>query len=136
MEAILYVEDETFVREAVREILRAAGYCVFAAKTAAEAVGIYDEHAAEIDLLLTDIVLPGEKGGQLAKRLRSVNPSLKVLLVTGYGEQLAKREDTWEECLAKPFTSAVLLEKIGQLLDAREPPLGGEELVRRACSGA
>ncbi len=135
MEAILYVEDETFVREVVREILGAAGYRVFAAGTAAEAGKIYEEHATEIDLLLTDVILPGEKGCNLAVRLLRMNASLKVLLVTGYGDQLVKREEMGEECLAKPFTSEGLLERVRRLLDQREFLPEGEVRVRRTCGG-
>ena len=111
---ILLVEDETFVREVASEVLRAAGYRVLTAKSAAEAMHIY-EMGFEIDLLLTDVVLPGETGRVLAERLRRENPRLPVLLATGYGEEMARAASV--ECLAKPFSSEDLLGRVGQLLE-------------------
>lgn len=111
---ILLVEDETFVREVASEVLRAAGYRVLTAKSAAEAMRIF-ESGFEIDLLLTDVVLPGETGRVLAERLRRANPELPVLLATGYGEQMAREAS--EECLAKPFSSEDLLGRVRQLLE-------------------
>lgn len=111
---ILLVEDETFVREVASEVLRAAGYRVLTAKNAVEAMQIYGS-GFEIDLLLTDVVLPGETGPALAERLRRANPRLPVLLATGYGEQMAR--ETSEECLAKPFSSEELLGRVRQLLE-------------------
>lgn len=111
---ILLVEDETFVREVASEVLRAAGYRVLTAKNAAEAMQIY-ENGFDIDLLLTDVVLPGETGRVLAERLRRANPRLPVLLATGYGEQMAR--EAGEECLAKPFSTEDLLGRVRQLLE-------------------
>src|SRR5579863_10786088 len=71
---ILFVEDEAFVREVACEVLRSAGYRVLIAKNAGEAQKIYDEEGAAIDLLLTDIVMPGETGRALAARLQARNP--------------------------------------------------------------
>jgi CheY-like chemotaxis protein len=126
-DTILLVEDEAFVRVVSCEVLRSAGYRVLTAKNAAEAVSVYDARRGEVELLLTDVVLPGETGCTLAGRLRRVNPELKVLLVTGYGEQMglleakleARSEARSEECLAKPFSSEVLLRRVRQLLDRR-----------------
>src|SRR5579863_6375946 len=73
-ETILFVEDEAFVREVTCEVLRSAGYRVLTAKNAGEAQKIYDEEGAAIDLLLTDIVMPGETGRALAARLQARNP--------------------------------------------------------------
>ena len=83
VETILFVEDEAFVREMTCEVLRSAGYRVLTAKHAIEASQVYDRNRAEIKLLLTDVVLPGETGRTLAARLRRENPDLKVLFVTG-----------------------------------------------------
>lgn len=116
---ILLVEDEAFVREVTCEILRASGYEVLATQNAVEAMKQHDQCNGQIDLLLTDIVLPGESGRVLAERLRQRNPRLKVLFVTGYAEPLELRIRNECECLAKPFSSAVLLRRIGNLLDRR-----------------
>jgi len=116
---ILLVEDEAFVREVTCEVLRSAGYRVLTAASADEAVCVYDSRGGDVDLLLTDVVLPGETGRTLAGKLRREDPDLKVLLVTGYGEQMKLRE-AQEECLPKPFSSEVLLGRVRQLLDRGE----------------
>jgi CheY-like chemotaxis protein len=113
---ILLVEDEEFVREVACEVLRSAGYRVLTAKNAREAQKVYDDEAAAIDLLLTDVVMPGETGRSLASRLRAGNPLLRVLLATGYGEQMAVRGDGGEQCLAKPFSSRELLRRVKELV--------------------
>jgi CheY-like chemotaxis protein len=119
-ETILYVEDETFVRKVTCEILRSAGYRVFTARTAAEAVGIYQEEDFDINLLLADVILPGETGRALAVRLRRSNPRVKVLLVSGYGDQFVPREGMREPYLAKPFSSEALLQRVRKVLDEEE----------------
>jgi two-component system cell cycle sensor histidine kinase/response regulator CckA len=117
-ETILFVEDEAFVRDVTCEVLRSAGYRVLTAKNAVEAGGIYDARRGDVGLVLTDVVLPGETGRALAGRLRRGNPRLKVLLVTGYAEQMGLQEAVPEECLAKPFSTEVLLRRVRQLLDS------------------
>jgi CheY-like chemotaxis protein len=114
---ILFVEDEEFVREVTCEVLRSAGYTVLAAKDAGEALRIYDRNSGAVELLLTDIVLRGENGRELAGRLRRENPALKVLFVTGYAEQMGLNLGEREQCLAKPFSTEVLLRNVRQLLD-------------------
>jgi two-component system, cell cycle sensor histidine kinase and response regulator CckA len=135
---ILYVEDEAFVREVTREVLQAAGYCVLAAKDAAEAIALYQEHCGGIDLLLTDVVLPGENGRELAARLKRRNERLKVILASGYGEQMAD-EGTPNECLPKPFSSEVLLQRVGELLGSTTGSTKGlttADSFRHAGAGA
>ncbi len=87
-QTILLVEDEAFVREVTCEVLRSAGYRVLTAKNATEAMQAYEVRGDEVDLLLSDVVLPGESGRVLAGKLRRENPWLKILLVTGYAEQM------------------------------------------------
>ena len=115
-EMILLVEDELFVREVACEVLRSAGYQVLAAKDAAEAVRMYELRKGNVDLLLSDVILPGETGLALAGTLRRKNPMLKVLLVSGYGEQIARLEVAGEEYLGKPFSSEALLRWVRQIL--------------------
>lgn len=117
---ILLVEDETFVREVACEVLRSAGYKVLTAKNAEEAEKTYNAEEAAIDLLLTDVVMPGESGRSLAARLRAANPLLKVLLATGYGEQMAVRGEALGECLAKPFSTGELLRRVKESVDEPE----------------
>jgi CheY-like chemotaxis protein len=117
---ILLVEDENFVREAASEVLRNAGYSVVALRTAAEAARLFEEVGGGVDLLLTDVVLPGEAGPELAARLRQADPSLNVLYVTGYAEQMKILETRHEKFLAKPFSSEKLLNAVGEVLAMSE----------------
>lgn len=118
---ILLVEDEPFVREVTCEVLRSAGYRVLTARSAAEGAGLYDSRGGAVDLLLTDVVLPGETGRTLARKLRKRDPSLKVLLVSGYDEQMSLSDSMQEELLAKPFSSEVLLQRVKELLICGKP---------------
>jgi len=94
---ILLVEDEDFVRRVACQILSNAGFTVVAAKNARDALLAYEQHQADAGLLMTDVVLPGESGRTLAQKIRRMNSSIKVLLMTGYAEQmgleLAEHED-------------------------------------------
>lgn len=128
---ILLVEDERFVREVTCEVLRAVGYTVRTAKNAAEAMQEYEACSGNVELLLTDLMLPGESGQVLASRLRRANPGLKVLLVSGYGDLMGAQDAAMEECLAKPYPTSVLLSRVREVIEggtsagsAREP--GGE----------
>lgn len=116
---ILLVEDEIFVREVTSEVLRSAGYRVLTAKNAADAEQVYLQWGGEIDLLFTDVILPGENGRCFAERLRLSHPTLKILLVTGYAEQMGPLESGREEYLAKPFSTRELLEKVKEMMPSR-----------------
>jgi CheY-like chemotaxis protein len=117
-ETILFVEDEAFVREVTCEVLRSAGYRVLTARNALEGAQAYDLERGAVELLLTDVILPGENGRALAARLKRANPDLRVLFVTGYAEQMGLRRGEHEECLAKPFSSGTLLQTIRRLVDS------------------
>lgn len=134
-ETILLVEDDAFVREVTSQVLRSAGYRVLTAKNAAEAIHVYDP-SNEVDLLLTDVVLPGETGRVLAARIRQKNPALNILLVSGYAEQMGLRDGNQEECLAKPFSTEVLLRRVRQQLDRSRLGIGTAEFVRPVCDNA
>ena len=129
-EIILFVEDETFVRDVTSEVLRSAGYAVLIARNAAEALSLYKEHRGRVDLLLTDVILPGENGRTLAHKLRLQNPALNVLFVTGYAEQMQVHETESADYLAKPFSTGILLRKVRELLDHR-PAWTGKEIGKR-----
>lgn len=135
VETILLVEDEAFVRDVTREILLAAGYRVLTAGDGVAAMRLYDEFGPEVDLLLTDMILPGENGGELAARMRRQNPELRVLLVTGYADQIAVLKDAGEEYLLKPFCSEVLLRKVAELMEEPRTQEGQEQGFMRACVG-
>jgi CheY-like chemotaxis protein len=119
-ETILLVEDEAFVRKVTHEVLQSAGYGVVTAKNAMEAIE-QRERLPQVDLLLTDVVLPGKNGRALASDLRSRQPNLSVLFVTGYPLQFAEIEavEPAEACLPKPFSAATLLRRVRQLLNGK-----------------
>lgn len=135
-QTVLFVEDEAFVRGVASEVLSSAGYRVLVAGDATEAARSYEAQLGAIDLLLSDVILPGESGRALAARLRRDNPRLKVLLITGYVEQMSPHAAGAEECLAKPFSVEVLLRKVRQVLDRNETPEAEEDWVKRACGSA
>lgn len=129
---ILLVEDEPFVREVTCEVLRSAGYHVLTARNAMEGAAIYDARRGAVDLLLTDIVLPGETGRTLARRLQRRDAGLKVLLVSGYAEQMSLSDSMQEELLAKPFFSEDLLRRVKKLLISGKPLASKNEFMH-AC---
>jgi two-component system, cell cycle sensor histidine kinase and response regulator CckA len=133
---ILFVEDEAFVRNVTAEVLRSAGYRVLTARNAEEALVAYREYPGAVDLLLSDVILPGETGLTLAARLRHEDSELKVLFVTGYAEQLGRCRSEHAECLAKPFSKGALLQKIKQMFDTRQAAAGEHPRVKHACGNA
>jgi len=80
---ILLVEDESLVRKVTCEVLQSAGYRVLKAKNSAEAARIFLQHGKEIDLLLTDVVMPGRSGRELARELRAICSDLKTIFTSG-----------------------------------------------------
>jgi DNA-binding response OmpR family regulator len=80
---ILLVEDEAFLRDATCDILESAGYRVLKTQNAAEAISAFSEYNAIVRLLLTDVVLPGQNGRDLANELRSVCPKLRIIFTSG-----------------------------------------------------
>ena len=122
-ETVLLVEDENFVREVTNEVLKSAGYRVFTARNATEALA-HGESLRQVDLLLTDIVLPGKDGRVLAGVLRSLQPNLPVLFVSGYPLRLAEiaAAEPAEAWLPKPYSVAALLQKVRQVLGKNAEP--------------
>jgi two-component system cell cycle sensor histidine kinase/response regulator CckA len=120
-ETILLVEDEPFVRNAAAEVLESAGYRLAIAGSAAEALETCQGRLAPLDLLLADVVMPGMSGRQLAVELASFYPSARVLLMSGYAEQLTAACELssyyGHEYLAKPFSIRMLLNKVREVLD-------------------
>ena len=117
---ILLVEDEAFVRRVTAEVLEAAGYRLLIAENAAEAMKICRQGSTPLHLLLSDVVLPGKNGRELARECRALYPMIGVLLVSGYAEQLATSEavdDGGHEYLAKPFSTHTLLRKVREVLE-------------------
>jgi signal transduction histidine kinase/ActR/RegA family two-component response regulator len=118
-ETILLVEDETGVRELASELLRSGGYTVLEARDGTEAVKCATNHSATIDLLLTDMVMPRMSGSELAEKLWSNKPDLRVIFMTGYAEFPARGAEnisTEAAMLQKPFSRLTLLEKVREVL--------------------
>lgn len=114
---VLLAEDETPVRELVCICLEREGHRVLAASSGDEALALWQQHHAEIDLLFTDIVMPGSLDGrELAARLRQDKPTLRVVYATGYGRHLLPPGETRSPCLAKPFDLATLQATVRQAL--------------------
>jgi DNA-binding NtrC family response regulator len=115
---ILLVEDERFVREVMGQVLRAAGYRVVVSENAAQARRAFRLHGGEIQLLITDVIMPGENGRKLASGLRARKRRLPTLFISGYPES-AKEEDHRSVCdfyLPKPFSAQLLSEKVDRIL--------------------
>ena len=117
---ILLVEDEPFVLDATCRILQSAGFFVLPAADVQEAMQAYDGSAPEIDLVMTDLGLPGRSGLQLAQDLRRCSPSLAILMTSGYAEAGCDIDslDAHTYYLAKPYCRGTLIEKIAQILAA------------------
>jgi CheY-like chemotaxis protein len=135
-ETILLVEDEAFVRKVTAEVLESAGYRLVIAGDSREALA-YRGHLAPVDLLLADVIMPGMSGCELAAELTSFYPSTRVLLMSGYAEQLTVRElpSYGLEYLAKPFSIHTLLSRVREVLDK---PLDSEGCSnpRSSCDNA
>jgi two-component system cell cycle sensor histidine kinase/response regulator CckA len=120
-ETILLVEDETAVRHFARRALEASGYCVLAAADGAEALAVAGAHAGPIHILLTDVVMPGIGGPELARRLSQLRPTLRVLYSSGYTDDETVRQGVREAgtaFLQKPFAPEDLLHKVAEVLSA------------------
>ena len=121
-ETILVVEDDRDVRAYLVEVLRDLNYRVLSAHDAVSALGLIKEGDIRIDLLLTDVVLPGINGRQLAEQAQNRRPGLKVLFMTGYSRNAIVHQgrlDAGVAMIQKPITQESLAARIRDLLDAR-----------------
>jgi hypothetical protein len=130
-ETILLVEDEASLQELAARILTRNGYQVRASRTAPEAPRIADDAGQPIDLLLTDVVMPGMLGNEVARRVRAVRPALPVLYMSGYAQPVLDTHGTFAsqiDLLEKPFSEADLLTRVRRALDngTRPPPAAGK----------
>ena len=119
-ETILVAEDEPEVRSYLVETLRDLNYNVCETPDAASALALFDKNPFDIDLLLTDIVMPGMNGRRLAEELLSRQPSIKVLYMTGYSRNAIVhhgRLDPGVSLLQKPITQVTLARRVRELLD-------------------
>ncbi|MGK2966423.1 MAG: ATP-binding protein [Tepidiformaceae bacterium] len=114
-ETILIAEDESLIRDLVTRVLEASGYRVLVATESASAMRIAEEYRGPIDLLLSDIVMPGMNGPELARRVRAMRPACPVLLMSGYPEGLRighEGDPLDQPLLQKPFTRTELLKTV------------------------
>ncbi len=119
-ETILLVEDEEAILSLAEKVLGELGYTVLAADRAEAAMERLREHRGEVDLLVTDVILPGKSGPMLARQVRGEAPGIRVLFMSGYAddriEALGDREQK-TPFLPKPFTPTLLARKIREVLD-------------------
>jgi len=124
-ETVLVVEDEDNVRNLVRQVLEAQGYMVLEASGAREALYMYENHTGHLDLLLTDIVLSGKSGRELAKELRELSPGLRVVFMSGYTDDEVVRGGIGTPqslFLAKPFSHSQLTHTVRAALEGAKAP--------------
>ena len=122
---ILVVEDQPEVRALLSDALEMLGYWVLAAAHPNEALAIADEHAEEIDLVLTDVVMPVMNGPELARRLMRRHPFLRVLYLSGHGAEAlaALGVPGGDTVLKKPFTMDALIERVSGALEPLSAPV-------------
>ncbi len=118
-EGVLLAEDEETIRSLVGEVLTRSGYKVFAAPNGEEAIRLLGQHVSEIDLLLTDVVMPGMGGPDLARAAARLSPNLRVLYTSGYASEPDEAfEDPDVAFIGKPFSPKELVSKVRDVLAA------------------
>ena len=121
-ETVLLVEDEELVRLMLVEVLKAADYNVLDARHGADALELAERHTGPIDLLVTDMTMPGFSGSELAKRLAGPRPKMHVLFISGYTDEEAAhlgKVNQPVQFLQKPFHPDAFLTKTRQILDQK-----------------
>ena len=130
-ETIMVIDDEPLVLDMVANVLKSEGYNVVAAQNGEEALNIGTD-AGKIDLVLTDIVMPGMSGGELIQKIMARQPGIQVLYMSGYTKYTVLNHGSLESVSSfiwKPFSPADLLAKIRNILDG--PP--GNQLPPAKC---
>jgi two-component system cell cycle sensor histidine kinase/response regulator CckA len=122
-ETVLLVEDDQPLRELVTSVLSGCGYSVLAPDHVSEAEKLCREHSSVIHLLLTDVVMPGLNGKELARRVTEQRPETRVLYMSGYTNDAIVHHGVLDEgtfFLQKPFSPAALAEKVREVLDQQK----------------
>jgi len=118
-ETVLVAEDEQMVRVLIRKVLEQAGYTVLLAGGGAEALQLAERHAGPIQMLVTDVVMPGMSGRELARRLLELRPNTKVLYLSGYADDAVERHgvlDPGTAFMQKPFSPGALASRVREVL--------------------
>ena len=121
LETVLLVEDEPGVRALAETVLRKLGYKVLVADSGEAALKIWRERQGSIDVLLTDVIMPQMSGGDLAHKLREMNPRLKILFMSGYTDDMIASHGVLAgetQLIQKPFTAEALARRLRSVLDA------------------
>ncbi len=130
---ILLVEDEESLRTLTRSILEQGGYTVLEACNGMEAVAIAADNSGPIDLLLTDMVMPGMDGRSVAEKVGQLYPGIRVAYMSGYtGFSTQEAASLNAVIIAKPFTRNILLQKLSEALEPEQNPVPQEETPRAA----
>ena len=114
---ILVVDDEGAIREVVRRILTRAGYEVIAASGGEEALTLLADRDQQVDLLLTDVIMPGMSGKELAERFASLRVGARVLYMSGYTDRLIGLDEV-DALIEKPFNGDGLLDAVARALES------------------
>jgi two-component system cell cycle sensor histidine kinase/response regulator CckA len=117
---ILIVDDEEIVHKLIRVALKGFGDFVFlAAKDGAEGLKIAREYSGDIDLLISDVVMPGRMNGtEMAAQLSQSRPEMKIVLMSGYAPEAINMKPDWH-FIQKPFPALEIRERVGSILDRR-----------------
>jgi CheY-like chemotaxis protein len=116
---VLLVEDSDIVRDVVANMLQGGGFTVLQASGGEEALALARRGDGPIDLLLTDILMPGMSGVELADRLERERPDVRILFMTGYAEEVVVNEGILgkhRECIGKPFTQEQITKRVRDIL--------------------
>jgi PAS domain S-box-containing protein len=136
-ETILLVEDEVNLRRLARQYLETQGYTILEAEDSAAALQIVEGHQGAIDMLLTDVIMPGMNGRELAVQICKQRPEIRVLYMSGYTENAIGHDGTLDagiNLLQKPFGLPVLRDRVREILDS-EPIPAEVAMATRAASG-
>jgi len=120
-ETVLLVEDDEMIRALVQKVLKANGYTTLVAESGPAALRLAGQHDGRIHLLMTDVVMPGMNGREVAERLAPAHAGIEVLYLSGYTDDAIVHHGVLEPGIAflqKPFTPAVLVRKVREVLDA------------------
>jgi CheY-like chemotaxis protein len=120
-ETILFVEDDKLVRDITLEFLKSFGYTVLVAESPIEALSLFKEHSSTVHMLITDVIMPGMNGRDLALLLLKSRPALKILLISGYANDFLMNKGNQHVTLpflGKPFTRTELALKVREILDS------------------